>query len=59
MLRLMRTFVFLALLIGTAWAADQFAFDGRYGRTAWLEAQHQGQQLKQDVDYWLRRTLGI
>lgn len=55
----MRNLVFVFVLIGAAWVADQVAFDGRYSSAVWLEAKHEGQQLKQDVDYWIRRTLHI
>jgi hypothetical protein len=39
MCRFMRTIVFMVLLVGTVWVADQVAFDGRYSRAAWIEAK--------------------
>lgn len=43
------------VLIGGFLAVDIFAFDGRYTRAAWLEAQHQGQEFRANVDRWLRK----
>jgi hypothetical protein len=57
MCRFMRTVVFMVLLVGTVWVADQVAFDGRYSRAAWIEAKHHGQHFQHEISSWLKRTL--
>lgn len=44
---LLLVFSFIAAL-----AIDTFAFDGRYHRAAWREAQRQADRFNAEVGYW-------
>lgn len=39
----MQRILFLAVVIGALWAADTYAFKGRYSRALWQEATHQAE----------------
>ena len=49
-------FVPTVVIIGTLWAIDALAFDGRYTKAAWQEAKFQGQQLNSQIQYSLRKV---
>jgi nitrate reductase NapE component len=53
-----RGFLILIFLIGAVWAIDTVAYDGHYGRVAWMEAKHHGQKANHEVRTWLRK-LGL
>ena len=55
----MRKFLFLSVLIGGLLVVDAVAFDGRYRRAAWLEADHQVQKFRYEVDYFITKNLNF
>jgi len=52
----MRIIIILAVLIVASWAIDTSAFDGRYLRAAWQEANYQGQKVNYEVRYWIKKS---
>jgi hypothetical protein len=52
----MRGFVALVIVAGVLWALDLYAFQGRYSRAAWQEANYQGQKLSDQVQYHLKKN---
>lgn len=46
----------LIILIAFLWVIDAVTFDGYYSRTAWQEAQHQGQKVRNEVWRWLNKS---
>lgn len=53
----MRKLGLILSLLVVSWVIDTFAFDGRYGRTIWRQAQLQGYSIKYQVGRWLDKAL--
>lgn len=51
----MRTILFLIVALCIALIVDAFAFDGRYRDAVWQGAQYQGQKLRTQIDFVLRK----
>jgi hypothetical protein len=51
-----RGFLILVFLIGAVWAIDTFAFNGHYGRVAWMEAKYHGEKANNEVRNWLKKN---
>ena len=54
----MRILPLIIIIVGL-WVVDALAFDGRYRRSAWQAANYQGQKFEYEIDYWLKRKLGL
>ena len=53
----MRAFlVSTVVILGTLWAIDTLAFEGRYTQAVWQEAKFQGQQLNSQIRYTFRKA---
>ena len=51
----MRSLRNLIILIAFLWVIDALALDGYYTRTAWQQAQQQGQKVRNEVQGWLNK----
>ena len=52
----MQRFLFLAVVIGALWALDTYAFQGRYSRALWEEANHQVQMFNNGVQSFVNKV---
>ena len=52
----MRAFGVLTVFLGSLWALDTVAFDGRYTRAAWQEAKFKGDAFSYEIKYMIRKA---
>ena len=52
----MRRFLILVAAILLVASLDVMAFRGEHVRAVWLQAQHYGQQVNAEIQYWLRKS---
>ena len=43
----------ILIVLGSLWAVDRFAFQGRYNDAIWHGAKYQGQHFSYEVKRWL------
>jgi hypothetical protein len=52
----MHRFLILVAAILLVVSLDLVAFRGQHVQAVWLQAQHYGQQLNAEIQYWLRKA---